>query len=81
MNLRNRIGILPAPLIFQRRRTCFFKTIFGQDAPLRLQSFKPFFMPLMFARRAAVCFCWGLFLMIPAVVFYQTNYYKTKGTE
>ena len=38
-------------------------------------------MPLLFARRAAICFCWGLFLMIPAVVFAQTNYYATNGTE
>jgi len=35
----------------------------------------------LFARRAAVCFCWGLFLGIPAAVFGQTNYYRTNGTE
>jgi hypothetical protein len=35
----------------------------------------------LFARRAAICFCWGLFLGIPAAVFAQTNYYRTNGTE
>jgi hypothetical protein len=38
-------------------------------------------MSLSFARRAAICFCWGLFLGIPAAVFGQTNYYTTNGTE
>ena len=36
---------------------------------------------LLFARRAAICFCWGLALGIPAAVFAQTNYYTTNGTE
>ena len=35
----------------------------------------------LFVRRAAICFCWGLFLGIPAAVFAQTNYYTTNGTE
>ena len=35
----------------------------------------------LFVRRATVCFCWGLFLGIPAAVFAQTNYYTTNGTE
>jgi len=38
-------------------------------------------MSLSFARGAAICFCWGLFLVMPAVVFGQTNYYATNGTE
>ncbi len=40
-------------------------------------------MPLSFARKAAFCFCGGLFLLIPAAVFgqAQTNYYATNGTE
>lgn len=38
-------------------------------------------MFLLFARRAAICCCWGLFLMIPAVVGAQTNYYAKNGTE
>ena len=35
----------------------------------------------LFARRAALCFCWGLAVGIPASVFAQTNYYTTNGTE
>src|SRR5258708_5340400 len=31
--------------------------------------------------RAVVCFCRGLFLVIPAAVFAQTNYYAPNGTE
>ncbi len=38
-------------------------------------------MSLSFARKAAICFCWGLFLVLPAAVFGQTNYYTTNGTE
>ncbi len=38
-------------------------------------------MSLSFARKAAICFCWGLFLAVPAAVFAQTNYYTTNGTE
>ena len=38
-------------------------------------------MSLSLARKAAICFCWGLFLVIPAAVFGQTNYYTTNGTE
>lgn len=72
---------MSAPLIFQRRRMLFFKRIFGQDALARLEYGKLFFMLSPFARRAAICFCRGLFLMIPAAVFAQTNYYTTNGTE
>jgi len=36
---------------------------------------------LLFARRAALCFCWGLALGVPTAVFAQTNYYTTNGTE
>ena len=38
-------------------------------------------MSLSFARKAAICFCLGLFLAVPAAVFAQTNYYTTNGTE
>ena len=38
-------------------------------------------MSLSLARRAAVCFCQGLLLLIPAAVSAQTNYYTTNGTE
>ena len=38
-------------------------------------------MSLSFARKAAICFCWGLFLVLPATTFAQTNYYTTNGVE
>ena len=38
-------------------------------------------MSLSFARKAAICFCWGLFLSLPAAVFGQINYYTTNGME
>ena len=36
---------------------------------------------LLFARRTAICFCWGLAIGIPAAVFAQANYYTANGTE
>jgi hypothetical protein len=36
---------------------------------------------LSFTRKTAVCFCWALFLSIPAAVLGQTNYYAANGTE
>jgi hypothetical protein len=68
-----------ARLFFQRQRARFGERI-GQNARLHLNSTESF-MSLLFARRAAVCFCWGLFLGIPTAVFAQTNYYRTNGTE
>jgi hypothetical protein len=57
----------------------FIESIFGQNAPARLMSLV---LPkLLSARKAAVCFCWGFFLVIPAAVFGQTNYYITNGME
>jgi len=38
-------------------------------------------MFLLFARRAAICFCGGLFLLIPPAVWGQTNFYAKNGTE
>ncbi len=34
-----------------------------------------------FSRQAGVCLCWGWILALPAVVWGQTNYYATNGTE
>ncbi len=63
-----------------RRFSHFSKRIFGQNGPLRLVS--PVLpMSLSFARKAAICFCWGVFLALPAAVFGQTNYYTTNGME
>jgi hypothetical protein len=70
-----------ARLFFQRRRARFGKRILGQNDRLRLYCCKSFMSFSLFARRAAICFCWGLFLGIPAAVFGQTNYYRTNGTE
>jgi hypothetical protein len=84
MNLERKILLAvkrEARLFFQRRRGCFGERIFGQNARLRLDSSEPFMSSLLFARRAAICFCWGLFLGIPTAVFGQTNYYRTNGTE
>ena len=64
----------------QTRRPRFVERNFGQNALAHLVSLVlP--MSLSFARKAAVCFCWGLFLAIPAAVFGQTNYYTTNGME
>jgi hypothetical protein len=70
-----------ARLFFQRRRARFGERFFGQNARLRLHCYKSFMSFSLFVRRAAICFCWGLFLGIPTVVFAQTNYYTTNGTE
>jgi hypothetical protein len=70
-----------ARLFFQRRRARLGESIFGQNARLRLKSINPFMLLSLFVRRATVCFCWGLFLGLPAAVFAQTNYYTTNGTE
>jgi hypothetical protein len=70
-----------ARLFFQRRRARFGERIFGQNARLCLESGKSFMLLSLYARRAAICFCWGLFLGMPAAVFGQTNYYTTNGTE
>jgi hypothetical protein len=64
----------------QPRQLRFAERIFGQNVPMRL-AFSTLFMSSSFARRAAVCFCWGLFLALPAAVSGQTNYYTTNGTE
>jgi hypothetical protein len=59
----------------------FAKVIFGQSHRAGL-TWRKSFMPLSrFARNAAICFCWGLLLALPAAVFGQTNYYTANGTE
>ena len=61
-------------------RVCAGERIFGQSGRMPLNFAKPF-MFLLFARRAAICCCWGLFLMISAALQAQTNYYAKNGTE
>jgi hypothetical protein len=64
----------------QPRGLRFVERIFGQSAPAGLTCTQ-LSMLLSFARRAAICFCRGLFLALPAAVFAQTNYYATNGME
>ena len=64
----------------QPRQSRFAGNIFGQKAPMSL-SFTMFSVSLLFARKSAVCLCLGLFLLIPAAVSAQTNYYTTNGVE
>src|SRR5450631_1270820 len=68
-----------ARLLGQPCRARSAKRIFGQKAAARLVS--SMLPMLLFARKAAICFCWGLFLVLPAALFAQTNYYTTNGTE
>src|SRR5580692_6607177 len=77
MNLQSWIQNLSAAR--RAGRACSGERIFGQSAPARLES-RESFMPL-FVRRVVFCFCWGLFLVVPAAVFGQTNYYSANGTE
>jgi hypothetical protein len=64
----------------QPRWPRFAGIFFRQKAPMSV-SFSMFSKSLSFARKAAVCLCLGLFLLIPAAVFAQTNYYTTNGVE
>src|SRR5208283_6153935 len=70
-----------ARLFFQRRRARLVERIFGQNAWLRLNLSESLMLLSLFARRAAICFCWGLVFGIPVAVSGQTNYYTTNGTE
>jgi hypothetical protein len=56
----------------------FVRNFFGQIARARLGFEKSF---MLFARRVIFCFCWSIFLAVPAAVFGQTNYYAPNGTE
>jgi hypothetical protein len=81
MNLRNWSRHFFAPPGFRRWQPHFVERIFGQNKFVGLVCQTPFIMSLPFARRVAICFCWGLFLVIPSAVFAQTNYYSTNGVE
>lgn len=61
-------------------RVCSTVGIFGQNAPARLESAKPF-MFLMLIRRMAVCLFAFFLLGVPAAMKAQTNYYGANGTE
>src|SRR5260221_5358229 len=64
---------------FGLRSRSFGEVIFGQRALMRLGSGESFMSFFPSAHR--LCFCLGMFLMIPAAVFAQTNYYAANGTE
>lgn len=70
-------GVKPSP---GRPQTRLAKVNFRQSPFVSIESSTPF-MLLSFARRAAICFCLGLFLGLPALVSAQTNYYRNHGTE
>lgn len=80
MKLKCWIKNLMKRWFYQQPRLNFAAVNGGQNTPACLQSAEPY-MPLPSARRAVVCFCWGLFLAIPAVAFAQTNYYAANGTQ
>src|SRR5260221_6722079 len=61
-------------------RTIFLERTFGQTILMGLE-YAESSMSLLFARKGAICFCWGLFLAFPAALFAQTNYYSKNGTE
>jgi hypothetical protein len=79
MKLRSWIENLFKPRFYLRPQPVFVGGSCGQSIPVHLESLEPY-MPLL-SRRAAICFCWAVFLAIPAAVFGQTNYYAAYGTE
>src|SRR5580692_10175860 len=80
MKSKNWIKNLFKPQFYLRFQPNFMSGSCGQNNSVHLESFEPY-MPSSSARCAAICFCWVLFLAIPATVFGQTNYYAANGTE
>lgn len=78
MKLKNWIKNLLKPWFKLRFSPHFMTRNGGQIIPVHLESYESH-MPSV--RRAAVCFCWALFLAIPVAVFGQTNNYAAYGTE
>src|SRR5690348_16909817 len=59
----------------------FFARTFGQIISMSLE-YAESSMSLPFSlRKVAVCFCWGLLLVLPLAASSQTNYYGANGTE
>jgi hypothetical protein len=82
MKLKSWIENLFKPQFYLRPSLHFLSGNYGQNVPVDLNSFESYMSLLsLSARRAVVCFCVGLFIAIPAVVFGQTNYYAAYGTE
>jgi hypothetical protein len=80
MKLKRWIKNLFERRFYSRRQLNFVSGSIGQNIQVNLKSFESY-MPFPSARRVALCFCWVLFLAIPATVFGQTNFYVPDGTE
>jgi hypothetical protein len=80
MKLKRWIKNLFEHRFYSWRQLNFVSGNIGQNIQVNLKSFESY-MPFPSARRVALCFCWVLFLAIPATVFAQTNFYVTDGTE
>jgi hypothetical protein len=80
MKLKDWIENLFKLQFYLRSQPNFVSGSIGQNIQVNLKSSESY-MPFSSARRAAICFCWVLFLAIPAAVFGQTNFYVTDGTE
>jgi hypothetical protein len=82
MNLKNGIqnlfAMTGAPLPSGRRQMHFAQRNFGQNTGKQLCC-NEYFMLLSFARK--ILLCGSLIVGIPGVIFGQTNYYTTNGSE
>src|SRR5579859_7035677 len=79
MKLKSWMINLLKPKFYFRYQPKFVAGSCGQNNSRRLKSAESH-MPFPSARRAATCFCWGLFLAIPFASFSQ-NTYTPNGTE
>lgn len=69
--------------IFLREPSFFSQISFGQTAQAKIESSQSFCMSLQspFSRKATRILSLGLFLVLSATAFAQTNYYSPNGTE
>src|SRR5580658_1669451 len=69
--------------MFLQRISHFFQLNFGQTNKAHLEYPESICMSLQspFSRSAVVFFSLGMFLVLAATAFAQTNYYATNGTE
>src|SRR5438874_10848826 len=70
----NRNGFRPL------RRLDLAQRIFGQSILMGLK-YLELSMSSSSARKAAICFCWGILLALSPALMAQTNYYGAGGTE
>jgi hypothetical protein len=81
MNLQNWMNHLSAAAKSPWRQSRLAELIFGQRRRVSLESSESVMPFLLFARNAAFCVYWGLFLAISTTVIGQTNYYGSYGAE